>query len=125
MRRMVVVALFLVPALALAQEPANYGEAVDVLLAVVDLARAGQWMAMSILAIQLVLFALKKWAPAGFMSKWGSSLVMLLGGVAAMMTSVLGGVTWAEALFVFVSGPLSSTGYDALKALGVIKKADA
>jgi len=106
----------------LPQAPEDLGGAVDSLATVVSLAKAGQWMAVVIVLLQLLVFGLKKWLPEEFMKKWGSSVVALVAGVAAMLGAVLGGLAWAEAVFVFVSGPLSSVVYDLLKSFGVIKK---
>ena len=105
--------------------PEDLGEALATITAMVDLARAGQWMLVAILLLQLLIFGVKRWAPEAFMKSYGSATAIGLAGVIALLSSLLGGLPWMEAVFIFISGPVSSVGYDLLKQFGVIKKADA
>jgi len=102
-------------------EISDLGGAVNALSMVVQLARTGQWMAFAILLLQLFIFVLRRFAPKEFITKWGATIVTLLSGVLALLIGVLGGSTWVEAGFVFLSGPLATVGYDTLKAVGILK----
>jgi len=103
----------------------DVGDALNAISTVVQLARAGQWMAFAVLLLQLLIFGIRRFTPKEFMSKWGATTVTLLSGVIALLVAVSGGTTWIEAGFVFATGALSTSVYDTLKALGILKSKSA
>lgn len=105
-----------------AVEPETMEEAVKLVVKAFDLALAGQWLLLAILLIQLGVFGVKKYAPDGYMKVWGSITVGAMAACIAFLSSLLGGLSWQEALVVFLSGPASSLCVDLLHALGWLKR---
>ena len=96
--------------------------AAELVVKAIDLALAGQWLLLAIILIQLGVFAVKKYAPAGFMKTWGSVTVGVMAASVAFLSNIVGGLSWQEALVVFLSGPASSLTVDALHAVGWLKR---
>ena len=94
----------------------------DLVMVAVDLAKAGQWLLFAVALIQIIVLLIRKYAPEGYMRKWGSVTVAALSGAIAILTSMAGGTTWVEAVIVFMAGPGSSLVVDFMYASGVIKK---
>ena len=94
----------------------------DLVMVAVDLAKAGQWLLFAVALIQIMVLLIRKYAPEGYMRKWGSVTVAALSGAIAILTSISGGTTWVEAVIVFMAGPGSSLVVDFMYASGVIKK---
>lgn len=102
---------------AVPSEPANVDQAVGQVAVLVDLFKAGKWLALALVLVQLAMFGLKKFMSDEAKKAWGFVAVTGLGGVAALLSSVVAGGTWVEALFVFASGPVSALVYDLIRAV--------
>ena len=104
---------------AMAQDPTD---PVKLVSAVIDLARTGQWLLAAIAFVQLGVFLLKKFGPSEYMKKWGSVSVAAGSGVIAILSSIVGGIPWYEAIIVFFAGPGCSLVVDFLHAAGILKR---
>ena len=102
---------------AVPSEPANVDQAVGQVAVLVDLFKAGKWLALALVLVQLAMFGLKKFMSDEAKKAWGFVAVTGLGGVAALLSAVVAGGTWVEALFVFASGPVSALVYDLIRAV--------
>jgi hypothetical protein len=98
-------------------EPATVEQAVGQVTVLVDLFKAGKWLAFALVLVQLLMFGIKKFASDEFKKAWGFVVVTGLGGVVALLSAVVAGGTWLEALFVFASGPVSALVYDLIRAV--------
>lgn len=118
-----VIALFmsvvLAPAYAFAQESVDPVKLVTV---VIDMARTGQWLLAAIAFVQLLVFLVKRYGPEAYMKKWGSVSVAAGAGLIAILSSVVGGMPWYEAIIVFFAGPGCSLVVDFLHAAGILKR---
>ena len=118
-----VIALFmsvvLAPAYAFAQESVD---PVKLVTAVIDMARTGQWLLAAIAFVQLLVFLVKRYGPEAYMKKWGSVSVAAGAGLVAILSSVVGGMPWYEAIIVFFAGPGCSLVVDFLHAAGILKR---
>ena len=112
-------ALVLTPALAVAQDSVDPVKLVTV---VIDMARTGQWLLAAIAFVQLLVFLVKRYGPEAYMKKWGSVSVAAGAGVIAILSSVVGGMPWYEAIIVFFAGPGCSLVVDFLHAAGILKR---
>ena len=79
--------------------------------------KAGKWLALALVLVQRAMFGLKKFMSDEAKKAWGFVAVTGLGGVAALLSAVVAGGTWVEALFVFASGPVSALVYDLIRAV--------
>ncbi len=102
--------------------PDNFDGAAELVSQAINLAATGQWLLFAILLVQLGVFSVKRWAPEGYMKTWGSVTVGALAAVVAVLSGVLGGLSWAESLVVFLSGPGSSLIVDLGHATGLLKR---
>jgi hypothetical protein len=102
---------------AVPSEPARVDQAIGQVAVLVDLFKAGKWLALALVLVQLAMFGLKKFMSDEAKKAWGFVAVTGLGGVAALLSAVVAGGTWVEALFVFASGPVSALVYDLIRAV--------
>ena len=89
----------------------------------IDAAKTGQWVLFTVILLQVLIFVLKK-VKFPFMKTHGAAVVVILSGVAAALTKVLGGVDWITAATVFVVNSLTPVVYDYLKQSGVLPSGD-
>ena len=102
--------------------PDNFEGAAELVSQAINLAATGQWLLFAILLVQLGVFSVKRWAPKGYMKTWGSVTVGAMAAVVAVLSGVLGGLSWAESLVVFLSGPGASLLVDLGHATGFLKR---
>lgn len=96
-------------ALAAAVTPADVAESTG---AVIDAVRAGTWIGIAAAVIMLLMNLFRLPALGGLVKKiparWRIAIPILLGGVAAVLSSVAGGLPWYEALSVgLFTGPVA------------------
>lgn len=92
----------------------------------VNLAKTGQWLMFSFLAIKAI-WGLLEYAPIKKrLAQYGMELNILFGAIAAALAVVVGGASWMEAAIVFFTGPGADVVHDLLSILWKKKlKADA
>lgn len=79
--------------------------------ALLDATETGQWTVICAAAITLLVSQLKRPLLGGLVKKhvprrWRAAVPILLGGAAAVLLAVSGGVSWQEAVYVgLFSGP--------------------
>ena len=107
--------------LALAQEPAATpsGDVVRDVGAVIDAVRSGSAIAIAAGIIMLLVNLFKAPWLGGLVkkipSRWRVAIPVLLGGIAGVLSSVLGGMPWPEALMVgLFSGPTAVFAHEAV-----------
>lgn len=125
MRRFIVCSAFafvlFTPWLALAQEPAATptGDVVRDVATVVDAVRSGSAIAIAAALIMLLVNLFKAPWLGSLVKKiprrWRVAIPILLGGVAGILSTVMGGMPWPEALMVgLFSGPTAVFAHEAV-----------
>ena len=106
---------------ALAQEPPTSptGDVVQDVSAVIDAVRSGSAIAIAAAIIMLLVNLFKAPWLGGIVKKvpkrWRIAIPIMLGGVAGILSNILGGIPWAEALMVgLFSGPTAVFAHEAV-----------
>lgn len=105
---------------ALAQEPTTpSGDVVRDVGAVIDAVRSGSAIAIAAGVIMLLVNLFKAPWLGGLVKKipkrWRIAIPIMLGGIAGILSSILGGIPWAEALMVgLFSGPTAVFAHEAV-----------
>ncbi len=118
-----------IPILAFAQQAttaaateataAPTGDVAQDIGAVVDAVRSGSAIAIAAAVIMLLINLFKSPALGSVVNKipkrWRVAVPVILGGVAAILSNVMGGIPWAEALMVgLFSGPTAVFAHEAV-----------
>lgn len=124
MRRILAVSAFALVFLgswaAFAQEPVTSGgDVVRDVGGVVDAVRSGSAIAIAAAIIMLLVNLFKAPWLGGLVKKipkrWRVAIPVLLGGVAGILSNIMGGIPWAEALMVgLFSGPTAVFAHEAV-----------
>ena len=70
----------------------------------VELGKSGMWLGFALVIIQTIIFVLKQLKDkfGAVMKKWGTLIVLVLSGAAALLASVVGGLSWPMSVMVFL-----------------------
>ena len=84
--------------------PTDLNSAVNDLGLLVQLGKAGSWVAFSLVVSQVLIFVVKSFGPtSGVMNAWGSMIVTVLSAVAGLLASLVGGLPLTQALLVVLA----------------------
>lgn len=88
----------------------------------VNLAKTGQWLMFSFLAIKAI-WGILEFAPIKKkLGQYGLEINILLGAIAGGLAMVVGGASWMEAVLVLLSGPAADSAHDLVDLLWSLKK---
>lgn len=88
----------------------------------VNLAKTGQWLMFSFIAIK-VIWGLLEYAPIKKrLGQYGMEINILLGAIAGCLAMVVGGATWMEAGLILMTGPAADSAHDLVDLLWSSKK---
>jgi len=82
----------------------------------VDLVTSGQTLGGAIALIYAIMFAIKKYIPAD-KKKYIPVVTGFLGIIIAVLTKVVAGMSWPEAIIIMAAGPGSSWAHDCFELL--------
>ena len=114
------VVTFIAPAMALAQDAATApGDVVQNVGAVVDAVRSGGAIAIAAAVIMLLVNLFRAPWLGGLTKKipkrWRIAIPVMLGGVAGILSGIMGGMPWTEAVMVgLFSGPTAVFAHEAI-----------
>lgn len=103
------------------QEPQDYASAADQLLLSIQLAKTGYWVGLALAASQLLIFVMKKLEKTyAIVKKYGAYVILGLSAVAGLLSLVVGGMRWPEAIIVFLGTVAPKLLNDLLSEAGVL-----
>lgn len=102
------------------QEPHNYAEAADEVMFSVQLYKTGYWVGFALAISQLLIFVMKRLEQTyAKVKKYGTFVVLGLSAVAGLLSLVVGGMKWPEAILVFLGTVAPKVLADLLTELGI------
>lgn len=102
--------------------PTDLSSAAADALFLLQLKKMGAWAAFALALSQLLIFALKQLEQTNtHMKKWGTLTVLVLSSAAAILSSIVGGLSWPNALVIFLSTSAPKVLHDFMTEAGWVK----